>query len=257
MVLARPAVLGDGGVFVGHFCGAPAPCGTRPPLLPICSSSPAGCRGDCGSRASLLRKSVTAGLSSTSFCVEAHALAVLGLRLRRLARLPQQVAECGRSSPPGRGGRRSRPRGRRPALPGRPAPACKPPGFGGLPSLTGATPDTTGSPPAWPARRSAPTLPPAATPPAGRTPAPPPSCRSLRAGLRPRSSCARRRPWPGRRLPAPPPRLAHRQHRTMRRQGVLVAADLARQLGQLEVGLRRGPPRIDVGLLVEQGTSLP
>ena len=42
----------------------------------------------------------------------------------------------------------------------------------------------------------------------------------------------------------------------MRRQGVLVAADLARQVGQLEVGLRQGPPRGDVGLLAEQGAEL-
>ncbi len=42
----------------------------------------------------------------------------------------------------------------------------------------------------------------------------------------------------------------------MRRQGVLVAADLARQVGQLEVGLRQGPPRGDVGILAEQGAEL-
>ncbi len=41
----------------------------------------------------------------------------------------------------------------------------------------------------------------------------------------------------------------------MRRQGILVAADLARQLGQLEVGLRQRPPRSDVGILVEQGAQ--
>ena len=42
----------------------------------------------------------------------------------------------------------------------------------------------------------------------------------------------------------------------MSRQGVLVAADLARQVGQLEVGLRQGPPRGDVGLLPQQGAEL-
>ena len=51
-------------------------------------------------------------------------------------------------------------------------------------------------------------------------------------------------------------RLTRRQDRTMRRQGVLVAADLARQVGQLEVGLRQGPPRGDVGILAEQGAEL-
>ncbi len=42
----------------------------------------------------------------------------------------------------------------------------------------------------------------------------------------------------------------------MSRQGVLVAADLAGQAGQLEVGLRQGLPRGDVGLLAQQGAEL-
>ena len=50
--------------------------------------------------------------------------------------------------------------------------------------------------------------------------------------------------------------LTRRQHSTMRRQGILGAADLARQIGQLEVGLRQRPPRGDVGLLAEQGAEL-
>ena len=50
--------------------------------------------------------------------------------------------------------------------------------------------------------------------------------------------------------------LTRRQHGTMSRQSVLVAADLACQVGQLEVGLRQGPPRGDVGILAEQGAEL-
>ena len=68
--------------------------------------------------------------------------------------------------------------------------------------------------------------------------------------LRPTSTSPRAGPRLGRQ------RLARRQHRPVRRQGVLLAADLGRQVGQLEVGLRQGPPRSDVGLLAEQGPEL-
>ncbi len=42
----------------------------------------------------------------------------------------------------------------------------------------------------------------------------------------------------------------------MRRQRVLLAADLVRQVGQLEVGLRQRPPRRQVRLLAQQRAEL-
>ena len=51
-------------------------------------------------------------------------------------------------------------------------------------------------------------------------------------------------------------RLAGGQDLPVGRQGVLLAADLVRQVGQLEVGLRQRPPRRQVRLLAEQGTEL-
>ena len=56
-------------------------------------SAKARCRCCCGQCATSLRNLVTAGLSSASFCSNRQRLAVLGLRLRRLARLRQQDAE--------------------------------------------------------------------------------------------------------------------------------------------------------------------
>ncbi len=133
--------------------------------------------------------------------------AVLGLRLRRLARVRQQDADpedrvrqvvAGVVGGLGSGGQRLLVGPRQPV--GRQ-------GVGGLArGLSGANPFATGSPPARPAPTDRhPPGRPAATPTAGRTPAPRPSCRSLRAALRPRSGCGRRRPWPRRRPPARPP----------------------------------------------------
>ena len=51
-------------------------------------------------------------------------------------------------------------------------------------------------------------------------------------------------------------RLTRRQHRAVRRQGRLLVADLVRQLGQLEVGIRQRPPRGHVRPLVQQGREL-
>ena len=229
-----------------------APCGIRPPPPPACPFSPARCRDCSGCQA--LRNSVTAGLSSASFCriasaVRNSASASDGLPIRdssqpRLLWLPARSLrnsvtaglsstsfcwiasalrnsasasvglpvptagrQCAGPCPPGRGGRRSRPRGRRPAPPGRPAPAGRPPArrrF--LPVLERSQPSRDRqSASAARAAGSDPPGRPAATPTAGRPPAPRPSCPSLRAARRRRSGSGRRRPWPRRRPPAPPP----------------------------------------------------
>ena len=116
-----------------------------------------------------LRNSVTAGLSSASFCRIASACAVLGLRLRRLARLRQQDADAvdrvrqvaaGLVRGPGGGGQR--------LLVG-PRQAVGRQRLGGLARRwTGASPAATGRPPARPA-------------PPGRHPAGPASSDSGRA----------------------------------------------------------------------------
>ena len=67
--------VGDGGVVVGQLLQrARAPCGARSPPPTACPSPTARCRGWCGLSARPLRNSVTAGLSSASFCKSASAL---------------------------------------------------------------------------------------------------------------------------------------------------------------------------------------
>ena len=202
---------------------------------------------------------MTAGLSSASFCwiasaVRNSASASAGLPVSQqqdadsVDRVRQVAAGVVRG--PGGGGQRLLVGPRQPV--GRQR-------VGGLArARAGASPAATGRPPAPPAPPGRnPPGPPAATPTGGRSPAPRPSSPSLRAAqatavrLRPTSTfVAGVGPRLGRQ------RLPRRQHRPVRRQRVLLAADLAGQLGQLEVRLRQRPPRGEVGLLAEQGAEL-
>ena len=51
-------------------------------------------------------------------------------------------------------------------------------------------------------------------------------------------------------------RLAARQHPRVQRQGVLLAANLIRQVGHLVVRLQQRPPRGQVGVVLQQGAEL-
>ena len=82
------------GLSAASFSWIASACGTRPPPpspLPVCHQQEAEVA--VADRQVEMRNSVTAGLSSASFC-GSPAPAVLGLRLRRLARLVHHDADA-------------------------------------------------------------------------------------------------------------------------------------------------------------------
>ena len=172
--------------------------------------------------------------------------AVLGLRLRRPARLAQQDADAvdrvrqvapGLGRRPGGGGQRLLVGPRQPV------------GRQRLGILADRGQEAAQPRPAGRQRRPAPPATrspgrPAAPRPRGRSPAPRRSCRSPPAARRPPSGCGRPRPSPPRRPPARPP--APRRAASTARCAASASSlrpTFAGQLGQLEVRRRQRPPR--------------
>ena len=266
VVDARQAVaeFGDGGVVVGQLLldrQRLAVLGLR--LRPACPCRPAGVPRSWWLIARSLRNSVTAGLSSASFCRIASALRYSASASAGLPVSPEQDADAVDRVRQVAPRTRSSPRGRRPGPPG----SARARRYTDRASAGWPVVDSSDAEPCPAVRQRSPAV--------GGLRMSSASLDQQRLGLAvgrlrllglARSIAARRDGGQaaadvdldlgiGRRCRPPAPR-GRRAPAGAAASASSACADLAGQLGQLEVGLRQRPPRGQVRLLAQQGPEL-